>query len=215
MYVADSYREGGRDVDSATIDPVSLVYHELRAPLGLVATAARAAAEDAGDEDLRLRCEMIVRAAERMLRTANEVFQLNRAADSSTRTPFSPWGVTRDIAETLAAFDVCVRAAADKASRALVVEGVPDRFEALVHSLITNAVDHAPPGSPVDVELRLVDSELELVVSNPVASVRRHRGLGLGTVVAEGLASRLGGSLEVAATGELFAAMLRLPIASL
>ena len=61
---------------SLMADPVTLAYHELRAPLGLVATAARSAAADCEDESLRKRCEMIVRAAERMLRTAQSVMSL-------------------------------------------------------------------------------------------------------------------------------------------
>ena len=86
-----------------------MVLHELRGPLGLMATAARSAADDCQDADLRSRCEMIVRAAESMLRTTNQVFQLNRALQAETPERFSPAAVAAEITDTFRALGVLVQ----------------------------------------------------------------------------------------------------------
>ena len=67
-------------MESRLIDPLTLMYHELRAPLGLVATAARSMAAKTQTTTTSVsRCEMIVRAAERMLRTPPRWFAISHA----------------------------------------------------------------------------------------------------------------------------------------
>jgi signal transduction histidine kinase len=194
-------------------DPATLVLHELRGPLGLMATAAQSAADDCADDDIRSRCEMIVRAAERMLRTANEVFQLSRAAQADECALYSPFEVAEDMIQTLLGMAVRIRLEATPEARALLTEGVPERFEALLHSLISNGVDHCEPGSTVQVSLTTAAGSLKVAVENEASANRRHRGLGLGTQVADSLAIRLGGGIARTCEAGRFSATLSLPLA--
>lgn len=184
-------------MNSLTLDPLTMVYHELRSPLGLVATAARSAADDCQDEAIRSRCEMIVRAAERMLRTANEVFELNRSAECLDRDWYVPAKIIADFVADLRGLEVDVRCETAAGGGAVAVFGVRGQFEALLHSLVTNAVDHGDPEAEVVVGLTEGEGELVVAVTNRAASLERHNGMGLGTYIAAGLAERLGARLTV------------------
>jgi two-component system, OmpR family, heavy metal sensor histidine kinase CusS len=194
-------------------DPATLVLHELRGPLGLMATAAQSAADDCADDDIRSRCEMIVRAAERMLRTANEVFQLSRAAQADECHSYSPFEVADEMVQTLRGLAVGIRLEATPDVRSLHTQGVSERFEALLHSLISNGVDHCEPGSAVRVSLTSDSGTLRVAVENEASLRPRHRGLGLGTHVADSLAERLGGAVVRECEGGRFRATLTLPLA--
>lgn len=196
-------------------DPATVVLHELRAPLGLVATAARSAADGCEDDATRLRCEMIARAAERMLRTADEVFRLNEACSGEDATNFRPYEVVTDIVGTLRGLGSMVELRASTPGEFVEVLGNPRRFEALVQSLLTNAIDHGEPGEAVAVTFELDQDSLCVHVENRVAAKDRHDGLGIGTAVVEALAERLGGALERQCDGDRFRATLRLPLARL
>jgi signal transduction histidine kinase len=181
-------------VDSGHVDPAALVYHELRAPLGLVATAARSMAHDAPDEDLRLRCEVIVRAAERMLRTAETVSSLGANTHERSGT-FRPVAIVTDLVRVLSGLGVRLELSVDAAASTWLC-GHGERFEALVHSLIANAIDHGSPREPIQVAVSGNSDLLTVQVVNAVASEDRHEGSGLGTIIARALARGLDARLE-------------------
>ena len=93
-------------MNSPATDPLTMAYHELRAPLALVVTAARSAAGEAQEGELRLRCEMIVRAAERMLRTASEMCGLEGPQEPGSEAAFQPAEIVDDIVVTMRGLDV-------------------------------------------------------------------------------------------------------------
>ena len=62
-------------------DPMTVLYHELKSPLGLIATLARSAAIELDGLRAREHFEAINRVAERTLRTADIVLAVARAAD--------------------------------------------------------------------------------------------------------------------------------------
>ena len=199
---------------NVTADPTTLVLHELRAPLGLVATAARAAADDCTDDDIRKRCEMIVRAAERMLRTTHEVFQLNHAFRADHCEPYRPVEVAQDIVSTLRGLNVNVRLTASADAQAVESVGVRARFEALLHSLITNAIDHSDPAGEVIVVFARERGTAAVTVFNGVGASKRHLGLGLGAGLASQLADQLGATLSRHCDGRTYRATVSLPISS-
>lgn len=195
------------------LDAMTMAYHELRSPLGLVLTAARVAAEEAAaDEDLRRRCETIARAAERMLRTAQQVFELGEQPEPATDAPYSPSDVVLGVAEDLRALGVAIECEVTPAARRAWTTGVSERLEALVQSLLTNASDHGEPGVPVRVRVERTRRVLAVEVVNAIAANRRHRGLGLGSLIANELALRLGADLEMAAEDGQFTATIHLPL---
>lgn len=183
------------------LDPVVLVYHELRAPLGLVATAAYSAIDEAGNDTVRERCEAIARSAERMLRTASQVLSVAAAAQAPDQlADFAPAAVVEALAADLDALDVRVDLRTTPAADMTTVHGSRDRFEALVQSILMNAVDHSDPGATVSVVVEANDDAVVVTIANPLPPRRRHHGLSLGSYVcsqlAEGLGARYGAGEE-------------------
>lgn len=190
------------------IDPAALMYHELRAPLGLVATAARSVAGDVDDDGLRERCEVIVRAAERMLRTAATVAALDAPLADESRQTFQPVPVVCELVATLKGLGVPIELEAD-APRSATARGSAARFEALVHSTISNAMDHGNPEAPIHVTVRLLSGAIAIDITNVIAGNDCHRGRGLGSIIAAALARGLDARLDAhVADGRHYARIL-------
>ena len=193
---------------------MALVYHELRAPLGLVATAARSVAEDLPDQELRSRCEMIVRAAERMLRTAEAVTRATAGITDSAQegaASFVPHDVVRELVETLRGLDVAVELSL-KSTAPVVVQGSPDRFEALIHSLVNNAIEHGDPESAVRVSVAGAVGSVTVEVRNEMAVDDTHRGGGMGMIIAAALARGLDAALTTEMVNGDYVARVALPV---
>lgn len=201
------------DDTSARLDPVTAAYHELRGPLGLIAMAARSAADGCPDEDLRRRCETIERAASRMLRTTRQVFDLAHARAAEGAAPYSPAAAVGEIVGDLREFGVSVELDAAGDLEALFASGDRAQFEALVQSLISNALDHSDEGATVRVSVEAVEHTLSLIVANPVATQRAHRGLGIGMMLCAQVAERMGASLRTDADDGEYRARIDLPVA--
>lgn len=199
-------------VKQTSLDPVALVYHELRAPLGLVATAAYSALEEADNAAVRDRCEAIARSAERMLRTAAQVLAI-AAADQEPpeASDFLPVDVVDAIAADLDAFDVRVELRSTPAARCTAVRGDRGRFEALVQSVLMNAIDHSDPGATIAIAAQANDDTVALTVTNPLPSRTRHRGLTMGSYICGQLAGHLGAQYDAAPDGDVFVVHIELP----
>ena len=196
----------------STADPITMVYHELRGPLGLMATAARSAADECTDEALRARCEVIVRAAERMLRTAGHVIDLAHKSESACSELYDPAETIRATVSDLSEMSVPLILTSLPSEAPCLAEGNVALLEALVQSLITNASDHSEPGTSIHVVLSERSGKLRVEVVNQRSSVRRHRGLGLGLYICQNLAGQLGASLTCDPCGEHFRSVLTLPL---
>jgi signal transduction histidine kinase len=168
----------------------------LRSPLGLVAAAARSAAEETRDADVRQRCEVIVRAAERLLRTASELLSLTEAPGEADAETFRPAEIVARLVDDLQRLDVPVVFAASAEATRTRVRGAQAQFEALVQSLVNNALDHGQLTTPVSISVTAEGGRVNVTVRNAIATRKRHRGCGLGLYVCEQLATRLNASLR-------------------
>lgn len=198
-------------MEAVAHDPFTLAYHELRAPLGLVVTAARTLADDSVDDVLKRRCEVIARTAERMLRTTMQVFDLARVSGSGSVDWFSTTEVLAQLTRDLSGFAIEIELIVDPAvgdARVLQSRGV---FEALAQSLISNAIDHSDPGAVVVVHVGGTDDELAISIANPVSTARGHDGLGVGMYLSGRLAEQLGGSVRAEREDHLYCVRLRFP----
>lgn len=197
-----------------TVDLLALAYHELRSPLGLVATAARSAAAEANDADLQQRCEVIVRAAERLLRTASEVLTLTEAPREAERCVFRPGEVISAFVDDLQRLSVPVVFSTTAEGANASVRGVRAQFEALLQSIVSNALDHGASGTPISFCVSLSGGQVVIGVRNAVGSEKRHDGQGLGRYVCEQLTKQLGASLRYGTLGRSeFVVEVRLPAA--
>ena len=147
-------------------DPVTMALHELRSPLGLVATAARAAAADCDDEYIRRRCEVILRTAERMLRTAVQVLSLAGSLDEDPEELFDPVTVTGRVVADLAELGIPAAFSTTRSAGAWLVRGRPAQLESMITSVISNAVDHGAAAGNITVTLSAVDSHVEITLEN-------------------------------------------------
>jgi two-component system sensor histidine kinase QseC len=194
----------------AQFDPVTLAYHELRAPLGLMLTAAQSAVEECEDLTIRRRCEVIARTAERMLRTAQEMLR-QAASDREDEQLFLPAQIVSACADDLVELGVTVSVEISEEAVSARCHGAPSAFEALMQSLISNARDHAPAGASLDVALGREGSCLAVNISNEIAAADDHVGLGAGRWIEASLSSQLGAGLESGSSGGRFVARLTVP----
>ena len=201
-------------MEPVTSDPITLVYHELRAPLALLATAARAAAEDCHQDDVRQRLDVILHATERMLRTTEQVMRVASARSELEMEAIHPVDVAANVAADMAGLGANIGFFASESSREAVSILAQGQLEALLTSLLSNARDHSQPGTRICVAVVAVEDDLRLTISNITASNRRHRGLGLGSHICRTLASDMGLGLDLAISGDTFTAAVQIPIAS-
>lgn len=190
---------GGLRVNAVVTDPVTMVYHELRSPLALMATAARSAAAESSDDFVRSRCESIVRAAERMLRTAEHIIDIAGATRSVEESMFSPYDVVEEVVEDYRRMGIVV--VLEVCGGACVTRGVRQHLEALVTSLLGNAVDHGDRSMPILVSVHWNGDICRVTIRNAINDRADHRGLGLGSYIGDQLARHLNASLTTSMSG--------------
>lgn len=183
----------------ATVNPlttqdelVTMVYHELRAPLGLMASAARSASEDCDDEWVRAQCDVIGRTAERMLRVVAGVIESARPDGSDIEARYAPLDIATRLLGDLEGVGIQVERDFDLGLRDTIAPGSQSKFETLLHSLLMSTIDHGRPGYPVTVRFSFDGEHFQLEVENFKRNVKVHRGLGLGARCCALLADQLG-----------------------
>ncbi len=197
---------------SAPLAPLALAYHELRNPLALIVTAARLAAEEAPDAATRARSDVIVRAAEGLLRRASAVLALGHEPQAPGL--FTPARVLERLAGLPLGAAAPVRLTIDARAHAVASYGDRDAFEALLSSLIANARDHGDAAHAVRLSLRLRPGCVETLLTNRLRVHDTHQGFGLGAGIVRALALHAGASLEVRSGRRYYSARLRLPLAA-
>jgi signal transduction histidine kinase len=195
------------------LNPVTLVYHEVRAPIGLLTTAARALADDCEDESMRRRCEIVVRAAERVMRISNQVLDLAASTRRANDGPCIPADTVTSVVSGLSDLGVPVTHHPGPGVRGTESSAPAAQLEAVLHSLIMNALDHGAPGCPIQVSTDVVGDALSIEVSNPIGP-SGHRGLGLGMYLCQEVVKTFGGELEAHAAGSQYSVELRIPVAT-
>lgn len=177
---------------SAGIDPLTYVIHEIKAPLGLVSMAAQAAADATEDESVHEQCEAIVRVAGRMLRLTSSLPALASGSGGTSQEPFYPTRIARSVFSDLAKMGTPVVQDAERCYDELEALGSASHFEALVQSVLMNAIDHADLDMPITIRLKREGNQFRLSIGNRTSQTMRHRGLGLGTIIADRLATAAG-----------------------
>lgn len=188
---------------------LAFVAHELRAPLGLVVTAARTANEVSEPEFLRRQLQVIERSAERLLRISSVLLSAAAPARSTGR-----FQLDRTLAATiddLQGLGLNVELQGELPAN-LSLPGAAEHFEALVSSLVMNAADHGDARAPIVVSVMKGadgDRALTVRIENKVAVEAQHRGRGLGMLIARQLAAQLCAELEITRSGPLFTTDIR------
>jgi signal transduction histidine kinase len=205
---------------------LGIVGHDLRNPLGAIHMSAALMQKRGALEGWQ------ARAVDRMRSSAGRMGRIIADLLSYTRTRL---GTGIPITRRAARLDEIVRRAVDELAaanpdRALEVDAQgdlggewdPDRLEQVVSNLVSNAIDHGDPGTPVRVELSVDDADgVRLVVRNqgpsmppevlshlfepfsrpPDEKSRKGSGLGLGLYISREIVRGHGGDIGVD-TGE-------------
>ena len=190
-----------------------MAYHELRSPLALVATVARSAAAECEDDLLRARCLSIVRATERMLRTASHLMVVAETSTEDGTWTLDPMEVVSRVSNDYRGVGANV-AVHDLRSGFNKVSFSASALEALLCSLMGNALDHGARESAVSIVVTNELSACQIRITNGVAEGSRHHGLGLGAYIAGKLAEEMGATLSTERTGDTFTSMVSLSMVS-
>jgi signal transduction histidine kinase len=194
-------------------DMATLVLHELRAPLGLVATAARAAI-DGDDDDVRRNCALIGRIAERMLTISATIIDAARSLQDDRCSWFAPMRSVERLVADLRDSGIPIAVNRDPAAVTMVTFGSREKWETLIHSFLANALDHMARGTRLDLDVRADPDGLVVAITNQAGPRGQHRGAGLGLLFCERLATDIGASATTFEAGGRFTATVRLPAGS-
>ncbi len=200
-------------MDGELTESVALVVHELRRPLGYLATAAQLMGEEAAEDDIRSRCERMERTARRMLRMTETVLDATAViASQETARGYSPGEVAAQLADDARGLGLPLRLEIEPGAGGAVAFGRRGQFETLLQSLLNNAVDHGSAGSDVVLRVSAGSQEVCIDIENEVGAPNGHRGLGLGLLLCRRLADLCGAQLEAATGAGWYRATIRLAL---
>ncbi len=203
--------------------------HELRTPLNAIVGWSQLLGSDGktSPEDLAEGLKVIERNARVQAQLIEDLLDMSRITSGKVRLNVQPV----DLSEVIDAAVASVAPAADAKGIRIqkVVEplagpvmGDPSRLQQIVWNLLANAIKFTPKEGRVQVVLKLVNSHLEIIVSDTGAGIkpeflphvferfrqadasttRRYGGLGPGLSIVKHLAEMHGGEVRAASPGE-------------
>ena len=216
--------------------------HELRTPLNAIVGWSQILRGDGTPPsrgDLAEGLQVIERNARVQAQLIEDLLDMSRIISGKVRLNVQPV----DLAEVIDAAVASVAPAAEAKGIRIQkivdplpgpVMGDPSRLQQIVWNLLSNAIKFTPKEGRVQVLLKLVNSHLEIVVSDTGAGIRpeflphvferfrqadatttrRYGGLGLGLAIVKHLAEMHGGDVRAASPGENLRRDLRGPPAA-
>ena len=207
---------------------LAVVSHELRSPLSAILGWVNVLRTVKGDPQVSGRAlETIERNAKAQSRLIEDLLDVSRVVSGKLRLEVG----TVDPATVVHGALDTVRPAADAKSlriqtlldpNAGPISGDPDRLQQVMWNLLSNAVKFTPKGGSIRVQLRRINSHVEIAVADsgqgiePAflpyvferfrqaegASARRQGGLGLGMAITKEIVGLHGGTISVQSEGE-------------
>lgn len=207
---------------------LATVSHELRTPLTAILGWSRMLEGKALDSDLAVRAiETIKRNARAQAQIIDDILDVSRIITGNLYLDLQPI----DLESVLDAAVNVVRPTAEAKSirielnfdrEPIAVSGDTNRLQQVFWNLLSNAVKFTPSGGHVSVNLRRVDAQVEIAITDTgqgirpdflpfvfdrfrqadSTSTRQHGGLGLGLAIARHLIEIHGGSIEGTSDGE-------------
>jgi PAS domain S-box-containing protein len=217
-----------RDANRMKDEFLAVLSHELRTPLNAIVGYAKLLRGGilSGDKATR-GIETLERNAIWLTQIVEDVLDVSRIVSGKIRLDVQPVDLPLIINNAVAtvqpaaeAKDLRVHAILDP--RVSPVSGDPDRLQQVVWNLLSNAVKFTPKGGRVQVRLQLVNSNVEIVVSDTgigirpdflpyvferfrqaeAGTTRKTGGLGLGLAIVRHIVEMHGGTVEASSAGE-------------
>ena len=225
-----------RRIDEVRRDFVANVSHELRTPVGALGLLAETIADEPDSEIVRQFAERMVREAERLARTIDDLLDLSMIETEEIVGPV-PVAVTTVVddavlqmsnAASVAGIPINIGEIAD-----VMVLGDRRQLVSAVFNLLDNAVKYSESGSRVDVSASLHDTAVSIVVRDHGIGIpsrdleriferfyrvdrarsRESGGTGLGLSIVSHVAAAHGGSVAVTShEGEGSAFTITIPL---
>lgn len=203
--------------------------HELRTPLNAILGWSQILSGESAPnaDDLREGLEVIERNARVQTQLIEDLLDMSRIISGKVRLNVQPVDSAAVIDAAIASVAPAAEAKGIRIQKVLdplagPMMGDPARLQQIVWNLLSNAIKFTPKEGRVQVVLKLVNSNLEIIVSDTGAGIRpeflphvferfrqadasttrRHGGLGLGLAIVKHLTEMHGGTVRVASPGE-------------
>jgi signal transduction histidine kinase/CheY-like chemotaxis protein len=203
------------------------VSHELRTPLTAIYGWARMLATGAIRDEQRQRAiEVIERNAQAQTQLVNDLLDVSRAISGKVRLDVRPMDleglvatVIDSVKPTADARHIRIELDCGVGSGQIVADR--ERLQQVIWNLVSNAIKFTPAGGRIDVQLRRLESQVQLTVSDTgrgieadflpyvfdrfrqgdAGTTRQHGGLGLGLAIVRHLVELHGGTVSVESDG--------------
>ena len=203
---------------------VEIVSHDIRDPLGVIDFAVRGLLEYPADAEAVKRCaNRATRGVDRIKHIVGDLLDLARARHGGVPVTLRAADLHRICSEVVEDFQEPPGArrivlTSDEGPGAVVWD--ENRIVQALSNLVSNAIQHSPPGTPVTVTISSTGNPVIVAVHNegyiadeirsflfsPFATSGKSRGrtggLGLGLFIARAIAEAHGGALQVDSTRE-------------
>jgi PAS domain S-box-containing protein len=240
---AQRSREQAEAASRSKDEFITLISHELRAPLNAMLGWARLLKEGTDDPAMQEHAvEIIERSARIQQKLIEDLLDTSRIISGNMRLETGPV----DLGQVVKATAETIRPAAEAKNIELelklrgggnIITGDPDRLQQILWNLLSNAVKFTPNGGRVTVRLERADPYIRLTVVDTgigispdflpyvfhrfhqadTSPTRRQGGLGLGLSLVRNLVELHGGTVEAESNGTAQGALFRvnLPVRAL
>ena len=219
---------------------VATLSHELRTPLNAIVGWASILRTDRRAATVAQGIEVIERNAKAQAQMVEDLLDMSRILSGKLRIDLQLIDPAAVVKAALASIRPAAEAKAIELHPQIDSTGMVNsdigRLQQIVWNLLTNAIKFTPVGGRVEVALRQIDSQVEVIVSDTgqgiraeflphvfdrfrqadASTTRRHGGLGLGLSIVKSLVEMHGGSVDAHSSGETRGStfIVRLPLAT-
>ncbi|HXD32700.1 MAG TPA: ATP-binding protein [Pyrinomonadaceae bacterium] len=237
-----SARKAAETSDRLKDEFLATVSHELRTPLNAILGWAATLALRGHDEQMISRgLTTIQRNAKAQAQLISDILDVSRIVTGKLRLEFRPVelaSILRSAVETLSptAATKSINVKVTVEDEKTLVAGDPERLQQIIWNLVANAIKFSGKDGKIDIQLRRIDSQLELTVRDTGVGIsseflphvferfrqadssttRAHGGLGLGLSIVKHMVEQHGGQVSAESEGPGHGSTFKvnLPVAS-
>jgi signal transduction histidine kinase len=216
----DAYGRLG-ELDQLKSDFIAIASHELRTPLSLILLYGRML-RDQLEDTVGLQVDAVLRSAMRLKHIMETMLNLRYLETGQMSLKIASFDMRTLVQEACGEYETIAETSrlvlgSDLPDEEVFIEADRETLRVILDNLISNAVKFTPAGGRIEVALRNMDGEVELIVSDTGVGIaeeelerifdrfyqvedhmtRRHGGMGLGLSIVKGLVEHHDGRVWV------------------